>query len=69
MLGLISFGYFCGGIATTLLASGSWRGLPSFYRNAASISSDSNVSEIYMELAKHISMSIILATCVVVSVS
>jgi hypothetical protein len=69
MLGLMSFGFLCGGVATTLLANGSWKDLPTFYQTASAMSSDSNVSEVYMEIAKKVTLSTVFATCVVVSVS
>ena len=69
MLGFISFGYLCGGGATSSLASDSWRDLPSFYQSAASKAVGPNESEVYKEIANNIPLSAVYATCIIVSVS
>ena len=69
MLAFISFGYLCGGVATSFLASGSWRDITSFYRSAASDSVNPNESEVYIDMANNIPLAAIFATCITVSVS
>ena len=66
---MFSFGYLCGGVATALLASGSWKSLPSFYGGAASRSIDSSISEVYMKIASDLPVSMVYDTIALVSVS
>lgn len=61
VLGFFSFGYFCGGAAAAILASGSWASLPKFYP----IKSD----QVYAEIANYISGSMIHTTCATTAVS
>ena len=72
VLGVISFGYLCGGVATTQLANGDWNELPIFYKTPGSdpnIIDDYNVKEVYTKLATTISNSIVFDICIVTSVS
>ena len=69
LLGIFSFGYLCGGVATAQLASGSWKGLPLFYKDAATRSTDPDKANVYMEIANNLPVSMVYDTSALVSVS
>ena len=68
VLGLFSFGYFCGGLAAAILAPGSWASLPEFYLSPDLVPSHDNI-EVYTKFANYVSGSSILTTCVTTAVS
>ena len=68
VLGLFSFGYFCGGAAAAMLANGSWASLPKFYSSSSDLV-PSHEMEVYTKFANYVSGSSVLTTCVATAVS
>ena len=67
-LEFFSFGYFCGGVAAAILASGSWASIPEFYTSPDLVPSHDN-KEVYTKFANYVSGSSVLTTCVATAVS